>query len=174
MLKQEYYSEVHCMNRMPDISLSNLYRDKWAFLSGSTVKAANTRSLVPFGLKFCRLFLTSGSAVDNSITRLFESLVEFYDLIYTAGMFLKQDEKLKLHGILQTLGIQFCFLRDQSRLIGALEWQILPKIHYMMHLGFQAEVLNIRTSQNYAEESLVGKVTRITKASCVRTVFEYG
>ena len=44
-------------------------------------------------------------------------------------------------------------------------WHITPKIHVALHLPSQGRLINPRFTQCYGEESLVGRVTRIWRAT---------
>ena len=65
------------------------------------------------------------------------------------------------------VGKYLMVLRGLSSDEGALMWQVLPKAHYMQHLELQARVMNPRYTQNYCEESVVGRFTSIWRATAV-------
>ena len=57
-------------------------------------------------------------------------------------------------------------LRNQCRIDEVNLWQVTPKVHYAVaHIPEQARLINPRFVQNYGEESLVGRITKIWAAS---------
>ena len=65
------------------------------------------------------------------------------------------------------VGKYLMVLRGLSADEGTLMWQVLPKAHYMQHFELQARIINPRYTQNYCEESFVGRFTKIWKATAV-------
>ena len=50
---------------------------------------------------------------------------------------------------------------------GEVSWWISPKVHYMQHFEQQADLINPRYTQCYAEESLMGRIAKIWRATAV-------
>ena len=72
---------------------------------------------------------------------------------------------MQLNLAVRSFGKHFQRLRVLAARLGELHWQITPKVHYMMHLPKQGKLLNPRFCQNYLEEGLIGRVTKIWKMS---------
>ena len=76
-------------------------------------------------------------------------------------MFLTDDELKELDFHTKRWGRNLMWLADHSVRSGKLAWHITFKCHVAQHLPFQAEVLNPRFTQNYADESMVGRMSRM-------------
>ena len=99
------------------------------------------------------------------IKELFDRFVDFYRLLYSQPMFMTDAAVERLRNITSELGEKWHVLRHIEYTRGNLRWKITTKVHKLLHTPIYAERLNPRWVQNYAEESLVGSVTKTYKAS---------
>ena len=56
---------------------------------------------------------------------------------------------------------------------GDLLWRFTPKVHLVQHLPSQAELVNPVMVQNYAEEGMIGRVTKVWR-SCAHGSYMNG
>ena len=150
---------------MPDILLANLTKDGWSSLHGRTIKAANTRSLVPFAKRLAVAYFETDSVFDRALNKMVAGLNSFYDVLYTSGTFLTDMQLHDLKQAVLVVGNHFTLLRALSKAAGSMDFQIVPKCHYFQHFAVQAELINPIIVQNYSEESFVGRIGRIWKSS---------
>ena len=87
--------------------------------------------------------------------------------MYSCGHFFSDSELAEFSTAMLGVGKYLMVLRGLSLNEGTLMWQVLPKAHYMQHLELQGRVMNPRYTQNYCEESFVGRFTSIWKATAV-------
>ena len=133
----------------------------WAELSGTVVKAANTRCAVPLVRDFARQHFNAHMAYDHCAIAVVELLAQLYDDLYSWPMFLSDAQVAKVKSTCDDIGLLMMRLRNFAMELQQLFWRITPKVHKLMHLHLYAAVMNPRWVQNYAEESLVGTTTRI-------------
>jgi len=162
---KSFYSQHAVANRLPPLRLGNLRPADFPDLSGPVVKAANTRSLVPYGLELQRRATTADpSIVNRHILKCVESLSAVYDIFYAGSYVLTAAEAEAAARHLTRMGLHYqrlAFLHTDQ-----LAWQMRPKLHYAVaHLAGQAKLINPRYVQTYGSEGLVGKVCNIYKAS---------
>ena len=81
-------------------------------------------------------------------------------------MFLTDAEKDNLQHAVHAFSKHMLILRSISYDRGLMYFQITPKVHLMQHIPYQSRLINSRYTQVYAEESIVGHISRIYKASC--------
>ena len=156
-------------HRLPPISMRALFGDlspqsEFPQLRGPGVKAASTRASMPYILWLAIRF-DDGSEVARHRRIVAETCVEWYRLIYRAGIVLtasEYDAQLKL--VVRCLR-SYMWLAWESQSRGLLLWKLIPKLHYWMELAFQANSINPRYAQTYAGESLVGRVMTMYKLS---------
>ena len=162
-----YYDLNAVANRLPPLRVSNIRPGDFPELSGSVVKAANTRSLAPYVLDLQRRATTTDPTDANKhMLKVVESVSEAYNILYSAGYFLTAAEAAALDRHLTRMGLHFQRLAFLSAGAGELAWQMRPKLHYSVaHLSGQAKLINPRFVQTYGSEGLVGKVCNIYKSS---------
>ena len=87
--KDVWYSANGVQNRLPNLRLSNLTngQTQMADLSGVVVKAANTRSLLPFAAELAAEFFDSGNLYHKAIQKLCKAAADTVSLLYTADTF---------------------------------------------------------------------------------------
>lgn len=166
---KDFQSTSGCEHYMPELRIDNLRKDGWACLNGKLVKAANTRQLIPFMLHLVGLFYNAHGAYASSVRKVVTALNTIEHICYSADMFLTTSEKQTFDKAWKTVGRHWQHLRWLCRPIPGNEgfnyWQVTPKVHYAMHLPRQSLLINVRATQCYAEESLIGRVSKIWAAS---------
>ena len=70
-----------------------------ADLSGVVVKAANTRSLLPFAAELAAEFFDNGNLYHKAIQKLCKAAAGTVPLLYTADTFLGEDEHKQLKSV---------------------------------------------------------------------------
>jgi hypothetical protein len=149
-----------------DIRVDNLKQaNGWSCLHGPMIKAASNRHLTPFVTELVHEFCDSGSEYHESMKLFMSGLCHIYEIIYSAGFFFTAAELKELDDTVLAVGIRHQFLRHLSDLRGDLMFQVTPKVHIMQHTASQSALVNVRWLQNYAEESMIGVITRIWHAS---------
>ena len=152
-------------HRMPALRKENLTKDNWATLNGKLVKAANTRALLPFLNNLANRYFIGHGAFNSSVRKVFASLEQIQRLMYTSEMFFTDEAKEEFRIAHERLGRHWQHLRHLSSQLGYNFWHISPKVHYTLHFVSQARLINPRFVQNYSEESLIGRVTKVWSAS---------
>ena len=162
-----YQSEHMTPSPMPRLALQNLTLSQqsasFACLHGVVIKAANTRHLMPFVSCLAHEYLTANDPMEISALKVVDSLCKFYELIYTADMFLTTAEKRLCRDLLLRLGKHFQNAAYISRRNGGVLFYTTFKVHVCQHVAEQAFMLNPRYLQNYQDEGLVGRVAGIFK-----------
>ena len=158
-------AETRAEHIMPYLRLTDLKTDGWHMLSGKLVKGANTRSLVPWLKSAAHKFLSPHGAVANALRRVFDCLCEIDRIQYNASVFFTLDEKRCFAQQFDILGNNWMYLRSMFRLAKVDAFQITPKVHIFFHLPMQSDLINPRMTQVYQEESLIGHVARVWRAS---------
>ena len=154
-------------HKMPPLRIIDLSKDGgWATLSGKLIKAANTRALVPWLKHTADKYHAGHGGHHSSVRKVFYSLAAIEDIIYKSPMFLSDVQKEELQSQLDKMGRHWMHLRHLSDVAGCDFWQITPKVHIgICAVGEQARLINPRFVQNYGEESLIGRMTKIWSAS---------
>ena len=80
-------------------------------------------------------------------------------------MFFTDAQKAEIEVLFLKVGRHWQLLRHLSDLAGEQAYQITPKVHFFMHFPLQCDLINPLFTQNYGEESLVGRATKIWAAS---------
>ena len=80
-------------------------------------------------------------------------------------MFMTTEEKTDIAAAVVKFGKYYGLLRHLAEIDGAKTWHIKPKVHIMQHIPRQCRLINARYTQNYLEEGLIGKITKIWKKS---------
>ena len=163
-----YYSYSGCRNRLPPLRETNLMGDSgFPELRGQLVKAANTRSVVPYLLELQRRACRANNSPRNRrIFKVIESLQTLYDTFYGASYFLSTAEKSTVYKHCNRLGQLYQVLAVDATREGKLLWKQQPELHYVVgHLADQARLINPRVVQGYTSESMVGSMAGIHKKS---------
>ena len=94
--------------------------------------------------------------------KVVESLQEAIDLMYNRDMFLSVDEVAALRRLLTRFGQTYQGLQVIAMDESLLRLKSTLKLHYVVgHLADQAELINPRRVQGYANESMAGEVCKI-------------
>ena len=173
---KQWYDDHPGTHRLPPLLLKNATCNGWADLSGPAIKAANTRAAAPVFKYLAHRFCDSDSDYDRCVRTVMDNLVRFYDILYTAPMFLEDAQIGDLKRACLDFGAAYQQLRDIARVRGELAWPVRPKVHRMQHAPMHAEIINPVFVQCYAEESLIGTTTKVWRRSAAgryrRTVQE--
>ena len=162
---REFQTTHGTAHRMPDIRMQDIRDGDWAMLHGTLVKAANTKALMPFMKHLADKYCNGHGALNSSIRKVFASICDVEHILYSANIFLKPDEHARLKDAFNRMGRHWQHLRHLSEEAGLNRWQITPKVHYAMHLPTQALLINPLFVQRYAEESLIGRITKMWRKS---------
>ena len=166
VLVDTFNRESKATINIPRFKLHNLTLDDWSELHGPLYKSAICRHCAQFSLYFAERYYTTTSDFDVAVLAANRALCKVYDILYTAGTFMTAGELEELKTITMELGLSFHLLRDICKQRGELFWHVKPKVHIGQHLAHQCILINARMIQNYAEESLIGKMALIWEASC--------
>ena len=138
----------------------------FATLGGPTIKAANTRHLVPFILELANKHLTDDRKEDHIyIHILVRHANDFNRLMYSSGMFLTPDELAAFTRATEGIGKCLQALRARAKAAKQLFWHIVPKTHYMQLFPDEAKLSSHRIVLCYIEESYIGNVASIWSSS---------
>ena len=132
---------------------------------GRLLKPRMFATVFLFAEVLARKYFDDGSLYHRSIVKAISYLNGVIDLLYSAGMFLSDAEKVELSNRLIALGRYHMIARECAREAGELHFIVRPKAHYVQHLGDQCDLINSRYTSNYAEESLVGKLCKIFRST---------
>ena len=159
---RKFQSDNKVEHRMPDIRIQDLTNSGgWTVLCGQVVKAANTRCLVPFFKHLAIEYFSGHGEYNSSVRKVCYNLDEIETILYTSDMFLDDAALQRLDQCFRVLARHWQHLIFLSKRDYQNRWQITPKVHYSLHLASQARLINPRYVQNYAEESLIGRLTRM-------------
>ena len=131
----------------------------------STIKARQTRYLVPVCEKLCRDYC------DNTIysrRRLYclQNLSKLYDIVDQNGIFLT-DKAAKAFGeATSRFLLHYSALAKHAMDEGKYQWSIVPKFHFMEHIAEDAVFLSPKAFWCYSGESFVGTITSLAQ-SCL-------
>ena len=160
-----WYSGHTSLIRLPRLLLHSCQRDGWAELNGPAYKAAVTRHAAGFFDHLARTFCTSSAARDANLRKVTSALLGFYQVLYTAGWFLTDEELTTLREHTEAFGVAYQRLRNLAASEGVLAWPVRPKAHNMQHAPELAGHLNPVKVQTYAEESSMGTTAKVYKKS---------
>ena len=98
--------------------------------------------------------------------KVVESFHGAYEIFYSGGVFLTDEEVAALDKHLTKLGQHYQVLQNLELASGKTRWKSTQKLHYVVgHLATQARLTNPKFVQGYASESLVGEVCGIYATS---------
>ena len=165
---KQFYSAEGVVNRLPPLGEGNLKgTDGFPDFHGNGVKAANTRSIVPYVLALQkRATAMVYSRSHRHMLKIVESLDGIYRIFYDGPCFLDASDLAKLREHLERLARHYQHMQVQSFAEGKLRWKSTIKLHYVAaHLHAQAQLINPRFVQGYSSESLVGTICGIYSKS---------
>ena len=156
-------------SRLDKLQMKNILpsgTDQCAALGGPTVKAANTRQVIPFLKDIAGRYLTDGANLDHVLMHeLIKHTIEFNRLTYSSGTFFTDPELATFRTATEGVGKYMQLLRSRAKAEKQLLWHIVPKTHYMQHFPDEAKLISPRVVQCYIEESYIGKIGQIWASS---------
>jgi len=162
---KEWYDAHPGSHRIPRILMGNTTLNGWAELHGPAIKAANTRSAVgPFKAIWAE-YARADDELDSNASVVINSLATFYDILYTAPMFMSDECIERLQVVCITFGGAYLRCREHARRANVLVWPVKMKAHKMQHVPMMCRVINPICIQCYADESLIGTTTKVWKRS---------
>ena len=165
-LMKEHQKNHNTAHRMPTLRLQDLKATGgWGCLTGRVVKAANTRAMLPFLLELVEEYFGGAESYDRSVRKVVASLVGIQKIFYSSGMFISDEKQTELKTHFERYERHWQNLRHLSDLVRENNWQITPKVHYSCHFVDLAKLINPVSTQCYGEESLIGRVAKIWRAS---------
>ena len=165
---KQFYSAEGVVNRLPPLGDSNLKAtDGFPELHGNGIKAANTRSIVPYVRDLQQRATTMAPSRSNRhILKIINSLDCIYRIFYDGSCFLGESELASLREHLDRLARHYQHMQVLSLVAGKMRWKTTVKLHYVVaHLHAQAQLINPRFVQGYSSESLVGTICGIYSKS---------
>ena len=84
-------------------------------------------------------------------------------------MFLTAAQSKILAESIRKCLLHYCWLAKDSVKRGQISWNLVPKMHYWFHLSMRCRFINPRFQQTYINESMVGRICDIYKASMCGT-----
>ena len=159
---EHWYSDNPGHHRLPQLKLGNLRSDDgWSELHGAAVKAANTRAAAPLFRDMAVHFFTRDLDEHRKVIAMCDEVSKCYDILYGSPMFMPKAKIDELRVTVWAIGEHWLSLRELARTGNHLSWKVSPKAHKFQHLPMYCSVLNVRYTQCYAEESLIGTTARI-------------
>ena len=158
-----FYTTHHVQNRLPPFKEDNIKRGSFPMLQGRNVKAANTRSFVPYVLALQqRATRENNSAKNRHMLKVAASVSGMLDVLYNADCFLAETERIALTDHIDRLARHYQKLSADAFLAQRTLWQAIPKFHFVIgHLAQQAALINPTWVQGYSSESMVGTTAQI-------------
>ena len=98
-------------------------------LHGKTVKAANTRSLVPWAVDLCGKYLDH-TVYERSMAKICRCADEMVSILYSADMFLTAEEQRQF----QENVLRFCLHNACKHLPAGLEAQFGAHLHMLTYI----------------------------------------
>ena len=162
-----FYQANHVSNRLPALTMGNIKSDIFPELKGNGVKAANSRSIMPYIAELqARAVALNPTRIQRHMLRVAQSLNEAYNIFYCDDVFLSPSAVASLGDHLTKLGRHYQVLQNKALADNKTRWKTLVKTHYVVgHLAGQAALINPRAVQSYASESMVGQICGIYKGS---------
>ena len=162
-----FYIHSRVANRLPPLRASNLKADDFPELKGNGVKAANTRSLVPYLVDLQHRAASLNPNDKNKMMRkLVVELQVAYNIMYEGASILGADECRALAKATTRIGQCYQWLSLQAFRSGICRWKSIPKLHYVAgQLAAQATLINPKFVQGYSSESMVGEICGIYQQS---------
>ena len=133
-------------------------------LHGTLIKAATTKSLVTFAAHLAAT-LNDGSEYKKRRAKMLQHLLNFNNLIGDAPVFLSDPQKSQLRVCVFGFLANYSWLARSCALLGIMRWHIVPKFHYFAHFPAQADIVNLRDTRCYVEESTVGRFAKVFRNS---------
>lgn len=164
-----FYSQNQVAAHLPTLSMQNLIDERhpttvFPVLHGKAIKAANTRGIIPFAAELAAQ-LDNGTPKRHHRARCVVELNRFYQTVHAAGMFPTAEQSDAIRSSVGKCLKHYCWLAKDAVKAGKMAYNIVPKMHYFFHIGLRSRFSNPRFGQTYINESMVGRVCSIYKAS---------
>lgn len=104
-------------------------------------------------------------AMHGHITCVLKYLIELYDHCSTPGLFFTPEEAATVKQCTAHLQLHYSWLARDAIEKGLKLWNIVPKLHYLWHIGQQAAFLHPRAGWTYPDEDFVGRIAKLARAS---------
>ena len=143
-----WYRDRPGYNRLPSLRPNNFATEGgWSELHGPAVKAVMCRCAVPMVRDLAYQYLPADTDRDQSIHRLLDAFVDFYEILWSQPIFMSDESLRRLETVLIIIGEEWMHLREVARLAGHAHWKITTKTHKQQHTLVYARALNPRFVQ---------------------------
>ncbi len=134
----------------------------------TAIKARERRYLIPVFLNICEEFRHGTEAKEHRFQamRYLDRVYRIIDAEEGSEFFHTDQQSRQLEQAIHSFLSHYAVLAKQAVNSSLLLWSIVPKFHYLIHLGQQARFLRSRKSWCYGSESMVGKIILLA-ASCL-------
>lgn len=165
---QQIYQELGTQNRLHNLKLS-MFTDARApfaaFPCLTSVKAADTRHLVPVVHELCKRYVTGEERTQHRLLCA-KRLTHFYEVLHMhEGVFLPREASALLFEHTKILLVHYSWLASDACARGKLNWSIVPKHHFMWHLAEQARFVHPRCTWTYLDEDFMNVIVHIARSS---------
>ena len=140
-------------------------RAHWPKLKG---KGAEIRDVIEPLLLVFREHRRPGNADDGRIVALLEAQVRLQRILpdNSSEVFLTHEQAMDVRNTIDTILQLYTLLANAADMRKTLVFNMVPKFHFLWHLGYRAFWLNPRKGCTMVDEDYMGVVKRIA-ASCV-------
>ena len=166
---QAIYTQLGIEHRLHNLKLSMFMHDPAApyahFPCLSSVKAADTRHLVPVVCELCRRYYDP--TVERTQHRFFcaKRLTQFYVHLKHEGTHLPLAAGQAILADARACLAHYGWLAADANARGKLQWSIVPKQHFFAHLAAQGRFINPRRSWTYMDEDFMNVIVTIARSS---------
>ena len=135
----------------------------------STIKAAETKSLVPVLLDIFRALRRAQNAVDGHVMGVLVELNTYYQVLSNNKrcLALPVVEQLQLENALWNLNRHYSALEAWAIGLGLLRWGTTIKFHMALHLALQSRFTNPSLTWTYMDEDFMSIVKSVGE-SCAK------
>jgi len=157
---RQLYRALDSSSRLSNLRITMFVRPReYAALSAS---AAETRCLIPVLARLTQQFTGTSAGIHRHLA--LQRLADFYDILESSGVIMTDDEVSRLQDAVTDFLLHYKWLSTDAARRGILCWLLVPKHHYMWHIGEHAAWINPRAGWAYQFENLIQKVLRVHKA----------
>lgn len=165
----DYYKENHTPTQIRKLTGSMFMPDAKAPRSNFPrmhTKAKETEYLVGAVLWTWRQFCAETDR-DESVGAVLANLDRIFFLSRRVGssLHLGAGEAAEIRAAMDRLLLHYTALGNDAAAKGDMLWNVTPKFHIAWHWAWQAQFLHPHASACYADESFVGVIAKIAKAS---------
>ena len=160
-LIKKHYDKLNTSSRLGNLTITMFTRkDQWSELHS---KDAESQQLL-FAIQYVLQELHDGSEHHEHRLRCVCSLVRIYQAFKDGDMFLPRHVAESALEDLRTMYAHWHWLLSMSVEVGALNWGLKPKLHYMFHIVWHSRFLNPRFTWCYEWEDHMRSVVMAAKA----------